>query len=464
MPRRLGTLGAIILLGALVVVRPLPAVAASGRFADPEDTTTPLDIATVSHDSDTSRVTYTAATYDGWQPSQVGAFLWAIDTTGDQVPDYFVGAAWDGTKLAAEVDDGAGNQLAPASVSQTISTTIVVSFDRRDIRSPIAYSYRVASWFDTNGNGQIEAGEVDFAGPVDDGRAVDRLSGADRIGTAIEVSSADYDDGQASAVVLARSDTYPDALAGTPLAARKDAPLLLTPPAQLDERTGNEIRRVLPSGGTVYLLGGPSAISDAVAAQVGALGYQVQRFAGPTRYDTALDIASRGLGDPQTLLLTTGVNFPDALSAGAAAAAKDAAVLLTSGSTMPPAVATYLAAHGGAARYAIGGPAAQADPGATAIVGGDRYDTSARVAAAFFGSDPAAAGLASGVSFPDALAGGVDIAGAGGPLLLTSPEGLAPPVTAYLGAHRTSISAAVIYGGTAAVPESVRTEVLTDLN
>ena len=68
------------------------------------------------------------------------------------------------------------------------------------------------------------------------------------------------------------------------------------------------------------------------------------------------------------------------------------------------------------------------------------------------------------MSFPDALAGGVDIAGAGGPLLLTSPEGLAPPVTAYLGAHRTSISAAVIYGGTAAVPESVRTEVLTDLN
>src|SRR5437867_2634795 len=260
MLRRVRTLGAIIVLGAVVVARPVPAVAASGTFADPDDTTTPL----------------------------------------------------------------------------------VVSIDRAAIGSPIAYSYQVASWFDTNGDGLIESGEVDMAGPVDDGHVVDRLSGDDRIGTAIEVSNADYDDSQASAVVLARSDTYPDALAGTPLAAKKDAPLLLTPPAQLDDGTAGEIKRVLPAGGTVYLLGGPSAISDAVAAQVGALGYQVQRFAGPTRYDTALDIASRGLGDPQTLLLTTGVNFPDALSAGAAAAAKDAAVLLTSGPTMPPAVATYL--------------------------------------------------------------------------------------------------------------------------
>ena len=34
MPRRLGTLGAIILLGALVVVRPLPAVAAMRVLGD----------------------------------------------------------------------------------------------------------------------------------------------------------------------------------------------------------------------------------------------------------------------------------------------------------------------------------------------------------------------------------------------------------------------------------------------
>src|SRR5438445_13802826 len=101
MLRRLGTLGTIIVLGAVVVARPVPAVAASGTFADPDDTTTPLDIATVSHDSGSSHVTYTVTTYDGWQPPQVSAFLWAIDTTGDRTPDYFVGAVWDGTQLAA---------------------------------------------------------------------------------------------------------------------------------------------------------------------------------------------------------------------------------------------------------------------------------------------------------------------------------------------------------------------------
>src|SRR5579884_1700253 len=89
--------------------------------------------------------------------------------------------------------------------------------------------------------------------------AVTRLSGADRIATAIAVSTNAFPS-HATAAVLARSDDFADALAGTPLAVAKNAPLLLTPPTTLDARVSAELQRVVPAGGTVYLLGGTVAL------------------------------------------------------------------------------------------------------------------------------------------------------------------------------------------------------------
>jgi hypothetical protein len=118
-----------------------------------------------------------------------------------------------------------------------------------------------------------------------------RVSGVDRQSTAVAVSSAAFPGGSASAVVLARADDFADALAGGPLAAAKHAPLLLTSPGSLDAVTAAEIQRVLPKGGTVYLLGGPSALSDAVANAITAMGDVPTRVAGADRYSTAVAIA-----------------------------------------------------------------------------------------------------------------------------------------------------------------------------
>jgi len=131
---------------------------------------------------------------------------------------------------------------------------------------------------------------------------------------------------------------------------------------------------------------------------------------------------------------------------------------LTHGTQMPAATADYLARHPGGKRTALGGPAAAADPRATAIVGTDRYETAAKVAAAFF-NGPSAIGISSGADFPDALAGGPHIGRLGGPMLLTKTAELPPVVVAYLGAHRASISRSYVYGGTNAVTENVRTAI-----
>jgi len=280
---------------------------------------------------------------------------------------------------------------------------------------------------------------------------VGRAAGADRIATAVAVSQDSFPAGNAGAVVLARADDYPDALVGGPLAAAKNAPLLLTEGSTLPAATATELKRVLVAGGTVYVLGGTSAIPASVATQLTGLGYSVVRYSGADRYATAVAVA-KALGSPTTVLLATGTNFPDALAAGPAAAHVHGAILLTDGPTVPTATARYLA--GAHVTYAIGGPAAAAVPSATAILGADRYATAAAVATKFFPTS-AVAGVATGASFPDALAGGAQLALMGGPLLLSSLASVPASTTNYLNADHGSLTNVYVYGGAAVLGTTV---------
>src|SRR5450755_2306217 len=281
-----------------------------------------------------------------------------------------------------------------------------------------------------------------------------RLSGADRQSTAVAVSASAFSGtGSASAVVLARADQFADALAGGPLAAAKHAPLLLTSSGSLDAVTSTEIQRVLPKGGTVYLLGGTSALSDAVANAITTLGDVPTRVAGADRYATAVAIAGV-MGNPTTVFEASGVNFPDALSAVPAAAALHGAILLTNGGAQSAATSAYLTAHA-ISRYAVGGPAAFADPSAIGIAGADRFATSDAVALAFF---PTTTGVsvASGANFPDALAAGPVAGAANLPVLLVPSTGALPePITSYLTPHAGGIASVQAFGGTSAVADSV---------
>ena len=289
-------------------------------------------------------------------------------------------------------------------------------------------------------------------------RTVGRIAGPDRIATAISIGDNSFAPASAQVAVLARHDNFPDALAGTPLAAEKGGPLLLTQPGGLDPRVGEALDRMLPDGRTVYLLGGPGALGPAVEQAVAARGYTVVRLSGNDRYETSVAIATE-VGTPTDILLTTGTNFPDALSAGAAAGAINtpATVVLSNGEALPPSTSAYISSNPQARVWAIGGQAAAAAPtGAQHIVGANRYETSARVAEQFFPA-PSVVGIASGVNFPDALAGGAHAARRGSPLLLSPPEGLPGPVASYLQARRDPITAGVLYGGSVALSENVRT-------
>jgi len=282
-----------------------------------------------------------------------------------------------------------------------------------------------------------------------------RVAGADRIATSVRISQVGFPNkSSATAVVLARADDFADELAGGPLAARFQGPLLLTPTAGLTDTVRTEIQRVLAVGHTVYLLGGTDAISATVGTDLQALGYTPVRVDGADRYDTAVKIANI-LGDPPTVFEVDGTNFPDGLSAGPAAALSHGAILLTAGHTPAPETAQYLSTHPTDVRYAIGGPAAAADPTAQPLVGADRYATSIVVANQLFAS-PSIVAIASGVAFPDALSGGA-LAGIDGAPMLLVPSNVPLPASmrSYFDKYSNTVLSAWLFGGTAAVSTPV---------
>jgi len=284
---------------------------------------------------------------------------------------------------------------------------------------------------------------------------VTRIAGPDRIATALAASRDAFPESHsANAAVLANARTFADALTGVPVAAKRGGPLLLNPATGLESRVAEELRRAVTPGGVVYLLGGTAALSEAVERAVLAEGFQAVRYGGVNRYATAQIIAEQGLGGPLVVLLATGHTFADALAAGAAAAELGGAVLLTDGDQLAPETLQYVGARPTARRYALGGPASRADPTAQSIAGRDRYETAIMAAKEFF-TAPSVIGLASGATFPDALAGGANIASRGGPMLLATPTAPLPGVVSTYLRETSSIERTLIYGGAGAVGESV---------
>jgi len=302
------------------------------------------------------------------------------------------------------------------------------------------------------------------------GTTVDRISGVNRVLTALEASKALFDNaGQpkgASAVVLASSEGFADGVSGGPLAAAVHGPLLLTRGSGLDPAAAAEITRILPKGGTVYVLGGVGAISANVSSSLTSMGFTVKRLEGVDRYGTAVAVAENMPGTPAVVLLTSGLVFPDALSAGPAAAQAGGVVLLTKDATLPSVTQGYLAAHAGAEVFAVGGAAAKAAPSTPAdhqLVGVDRYETGTKVASHFF-SHPAMLTFASGQDFPDALSGGAYAALLHSPILLVRSDVVPALVTTYLKANDTTVSDSSLVGGVGVVIETVRTSLQGTLN
>lgn len=311
--------------------------------------------------------------------------------------------------------------------------------------------------------------------------ALDRYQGADRFATAADIAGRAYPDG-AGTVIIANGVQFPDALSAAPAAALIEAPLLLTAPNALPSSVADRLVALKPRN--VVVIGGVNAVSPAVATQIGKItGATVDRVQGADRYATSRAVVDAFFAETGVYraFVTSGLNFPDAVSASAAAGAgstdstgaPDAVVLVpgTADGVDQP-TSDLFESLGVESVAVVGGPAVISDgivsdldaqfPGEVALLAGqDRYETSAFVSFFAFSDatgdvprtdDSGTVYLASGQNFPDALAIAAVAGAEKSPVLLTAPgctNYYAEDLIAGLASEKV-----VTIGGMAAVSEN----------
>jgi putative cell wall-binding protein len=274
-----------------------------------------------------------------------------------------------------------------------------------------------------------------------------RYAGATRVETSISLSRQRV---SAPAVVIARSDLYPDALAAAPLAAKVGGSLLLSPPAGLTPALKAEVKRL--GATTAYVIGDTTALSSQVGADLQSAGATtITRIGGATRYDTAALIAQRVGGTHA--FIARGDDWPDAASVSQLAAALTQPILLTPKDSLSPAVADAIHDLHITSATVVGGPAAVSAAVEAALngvgvstnrlAGADRYATSVAVAQQLpnEASDRGVT-LVSGRNWPDAIAAGPSTSH---PMVLVDPTSLSdsPAVKTWLLSRSTNLVVAV---------------------
>ncbi|MFE5410723.1 cell wall-binding repeat-containing protein [Microbacterium sp. NPDC056569] len=290
-----------------------------------------------------------------------------------------------------------------------------------------------------------------------------RLAGPDRFSTSVEVSRAVIPDGHRAPVVyLANGYRFPDALAAGPAAARQGGVVLLTDPEVLPDVVAAELRRLDPQ--RVVVLGRADAVSEAVVDRIGdALpsATAVERIAGVDRFETAELLVRDAFPGAEQAFVVSGLKFPDALAAGAAAASVDAPVLLVQGDGGLDARTSGLIADLGVSRVVVAGDAATVSTameaglvqqlGRADVVrhgGANRFETAFEINMASF-YEPDHVLVASGLGFPDGLSA-IALAGAyDAPLYLSTPTCV--PSSARVGTWRTTVGEVTLIGGPTSV-------------
>jgi putative cell wall-binding protein len=347
-----------------------------------------------------------------------------------------------------------------------------------------------------------------------------RTGGTDRYATAgLLFGAGGYTGGTNSVAVIASGANYPDALSANYLAAGLNAGagtrVLLTDPNILPQPTYQAL--ITGSIKTVYLVGGPAAISANVANAISATHVNnnnanafinVIRVAGADRYATNSQVdLFNGATSGSTAIVAVGSNFADALSVAPTVVSKKYPLVLTDGVALSASAQSTLVNLGIKNVIIVGGTAAVSAAveasikalGITInyrIAGTDRtltaqliatWETTTAGTQAFaatssyallngLGFSKAAADVARGDGFADALAAGT-VAGAvvtavvppvvanAVPILLTGdPNTLGAGIPAFLSGKSAVLGTVTFLGLTSAVSGATASAVIASIS
>lgn len=273
---------------------------------------------------------------------------------------------------------------------------------------------------------------------------------------AVRVSAATFD--SAATVLIGRDDVFADSMASGLLQGTEGAPLLLTPPA--GPLSPEVIDQIAQLGATnAIVLGGEAAVAARVADDLAAMGLSVLRHEGPTRLETAIDIAAQHAAEADTAILTRAFAdgaaadpsqaWADALAVGGWSAETGWPILLTETDRLSTSTTAFLQSSDIRAVEIVGGTAAISaaveqqllDLGiaVTRTAGADRFETAIEVAAKRGASSAAEAAsivIAEGASDPDAWVTAFTTAAASGaeraPIVLVNGDQIPAATEAWL--------------------------------
>ncbi len=300
-----------------------------------------------------------------------------------------------------------------------------------------------------------------------EGEVSTRIAGYTAAQTAVQIAE---QTGWTGTAILSSSTSYGmvDALTAGPLATFLKAPILLTEAGdKLNADTKAELVKLKVK--TVYVTSGTGVISQPVLDQLRDMDITVVPLGGVDRFETSVNIANK--------MVTLGAKISkasvaygwlnqDALSIASIASAQTEPTLLTEKDSIPASVEVFLAANTSVkTTNVIGGTGVISDsvktqlPNATRYYGKTAYDTNLAVLKAFdsvLKYDRVF--IANGETAIDALAGAPLAAKYNAGIVLTN--GNANEGTAYVSSKLSVNSVVTALGGTAVVPDVVRTGIV----
>lgn len=162
-----------------------------------------------------------------------------------------------------------------------------------------------------------------------------RICGGDIFQNAIDISNVVYADKFPDSVILANAELYQDAFAAASLIHfPRNAPILFSQMNYIDPSTINQIFKLRPrgvNGVQVFIVGG---ISYNIEQQLLMLGLRTKRISGINFWETSVKVAEY-LNYPENIMIVSGEDYKEGLSACAWAAHMGDPILFTAKDHLP---------------------------------------------------------------------------------------------------------------------------------
>lgn len=250
--------------------------------------------------------------------------------TALEIADEFRG----GSKLEAIILSSANNF--PDSLSGAVLTkkygAPILLVNKIANRSKVTLDYIIKN---VNTSGQVVI--LGSSGVIDDSiieylknfgfTKIKRLGGSNRFGTNVAIIR-DLAPVKGSEIIISSAVIFPDALSISSISAIKGIPIILTNKNSLSSEVKALLASIEPS--KIYITGEVGAITNKVKDELKKYSSEIVRLGGYDRYETSIAINNYFKSDlyGDSIILTSGLNFPDALAGISLASKYNTPILL----------------------------------------------------------------------------------------------------------------------------------------